>query len=130
MHFVSTFEEPQQIEEVCQYLKANLTSSVKNKDDQELAGFEERLEELLKATDYLEILKFILSKKKSLGTLPTTHRQQHLTIQRLVLLILPLFQALDSESYKREYEEVKQLAISYCQFLEESEYPLQIKVNS
>jgi hypothetical protein len=128
MQFVSTMDQSQQIDEVCQFFIEHLASSVT--DAAALKGFNEKLEELQQEEDYVGILKFILSKKACLETLPTTYRTQSLTIQRLVLLILPLFQALDTEEHKSLYQETKTLALAYCDFIEGSSYPLSIKVNS
>lgn len=130
MQFVSTLDEAQQIEEVCQFLKDHLASSVSDSSTQELKGFNAKIDELQDSEDYIGILKLILSKKASLRTLPTSYRTYSLTIQRLVLLILPLFQALDNEDHKAEYPELKKTALGFCDFLEQSEYPLSIKVNS
>jgi NMD protein affecting ribosome stability and mRNA decay len=44
MQFVSTMDQSQQIDEVCQFLKEHLASSVK--DSAELKGFDEKLDEL------------------------------------------------------------------------------------
>jgi hypothetical protein len=107
MQFVSPLDEAGQIDQVCQFLKDHLAGSVSDSSAPELKDFNSTLTALSKKKDYTGILKFILSKQAILGTLPTSHRQQHLTIQRLVLIVLPLFQILDSDAHKSKYEEVK-----------------------
>ena len=56
----------------------------------EFANFEERITKMNKDRDYKGILGYILSVKKELMTLPISHKTQQLTIQRVILLILPL----------------------------------------
>ena len=97
----------------------------------EFANFEERITKMNKDRDYKGILGYILSVKKELMTLPISHKTQQLTIQRVILLILPLLknQEKAAASKPQVYEELKRTTLEYCKMLEESEYPLSIKVN-
>jgi hypothetical protein len=49
-----------------------------------------------------------------------------------VLLVLPLLKTQEKRAAKDKklYEELKNITVEYCKLLEESEYPLSIKVNS
>ena len=84
-----------------------------------------------KDCDYKGILGYILSVKKELMTLPISHKTQQLIIQRVILLILPLLKNQEkvAGSKPQVYEELKRTTLEYCKMLEESEYPLSIKVN-
>ena len=64
-------------------------------------------------------------------TLPISHKTQQLTIQRVILLILPLLknQEKTAATKPQVYEELKRTTLEYCKMLEESDYPLSIKVN-
>ena len=64
-------------------------------------------------------------------TLPISHKTQQLTIQRVILLILPLLKNQEKAAATKPqvYEELKCTTLEYCKMLEESDYPLSIKVN-
>lgn len=135
MHFVSSQSETEQISDIVDFLCKNIDSSVSVPAGQaksaELANFEERITKMNKDRDYKGILGYILSVKKELMTLPISHKTQQLTIQRVILLILPLLknQEKAAASKPQVYEELKRTTLEYCKMLEESDYPLSIKVN-
>ena len=135
MHFVSSQSETEQISDIVDFLCKNIDSSVSVPAGQaksaEFANFEERISKMNKDRDYKGILGYILSVKKELMTLPISHKTQQLTIQRVILLILPLLknQEKAAASKPQVYEELKRTTLEYCKMLEESDYPLSIKVN-
>ena len=135
MHFVSSQSETEQISDIVDFLCKNIDSSVSVPAGQaksaEIANFEERITKMNKDRDYKGILGYILSVKKELMTLPISHKTQQLTIQRVILLILPLLknQEKAAASKPQVYEELKRTTLEYCKMLEESDYPLSIKVN-
>jgi hypothetical protein len=77
-------------------------------------------------------LQYLLTLKKELLSLPVSHKQSALTIQRAILCILPILKTQEKKSVKdpKTYDELKASTLAYCSLLEESEYPLSIKVNS
>jgi hypothetical protein len=135
MHFVSSQSETEQISDIVDFLCKNIDSSVSVPTGQaksaEFANLEERITKMNKDRDYKGILGYILSVKKELMTLPISHKTQQLTIQRVILLILPLLknQEKAAASKPQVYEELKRTTLEYCKMLEESDYPLSIKVN-
>jgi len=135
MHFVSSQNETEQISDIVDFLCKNIDSSVSVPAGQaksaEFINFEERITKMNKDRDYKGILGYILSVKKELMTLPISHKTQQLTIQRVILLILPLLKNQEkvAGSKPQVYEELKRTTLEYCKMLEESEYPLSIKVN-
>ena len=135
MHFVSSQSETEQISDIVDFLCKNIDSSVSVPAGQaksaEFANFEERITKMNKDRDYKGILGYILSFKKELMTLPISHKTQQLTIQRVILLIFPLLknQEKAAASKPQVYEELKRTTLEYCKMLEESDYPLSIKVN-
>jgi hypothetical protein len=135
MHFVSSQSETEQITDIVDFLCKNIDSSVSVPAGQaksaEFINFEERITKMNKDRDYKGILGYILSVKKELMTLPISHKTQQLTIQRVILLILPLLKNQEkvAGSKPQVYEELKRTTLEYCKMLEESEYPLSIKVN-
>ena len=135
MHFVSSQSETEQIADIVDFLCKNIDSSVSVPAGQaksaEFINFEERITKMNKDRDYKGILGYILSVKKELMTLPISHKTQQLTIQRVILLILPLLKNQEkvAGSKPQVYEELKRTTLEYCKMLEESEYPLSIKVN-
>ena len=135
MHFVSSQNESEQISDIVDFLCKNIDSSVSVPAGQaksaEFINFEERITKMNKDRDYKGILGYILSVKKELMTLPISHKTQQLTIQRVILLILPLLKNQEkvAGSKPQVYEELKRTTLEYCKMLEESDYPLSIKVN-
>lgn len=90
------------------------------------ADFDSKLEALEESVDPESILRYIISLRSVLVRLPTSHKSTPTTIQRLVLLLLPLFKQLDDQKSKAVEELVNQIS----DIIEESEFPLSIKVNS
>lgn len=77
-------------------------------------------------------MNYLLSIKNELLSLPISHKNQQLTIQRTILLILPLLKSQEKKAAKDKkiYDELKKTTVDYCKLIEDSEYPLSIKVNS
>lgn len=77
-------------------------------------------------------MNYLLSIKNELLSLPISHKNQQLTIQRTILLILPLLKSQERKAAKDKkiYDELKKTTVDFCKLLEDSEYPLSIKVNS
>lgn len=50
----------------------------------------------------------------------------------MILLILPLLKSQEKQAAKdpRSYEDLKRVTIDYCKLVEDSEFPLSIRVNS
>jgi hypothetical protein len=132
---VSSQSETEQITDIVDFLSKNIDSSVSVPAGQaksaEFTNFEERITKMNKDRDYKGILGYILSVKKELMTLPISHKTQQLTIQRVILLILPLLKNQEKAAATKPqiYEELKRTTLEYCKMLEESDYPLSIKVN-
>ena len=97
-----------------------------------LSGFDEKLDSLLSTRNYREILNYLLSLKNQFLSLPTSHKNQALTIQRAVLLVLPLLKTQEAKATKDKasYQWLKHITLKYVDLIEESQYPLPIKVNS
>lgn len=98
----------------------------------EFKDFKKVLNQLNEERKYKDILNYLLSFKSELLSLPISHKNQQLTIQRVILLILPLLKSLEKGAAKdkKQYDCLKAITIEYCKLLEDSEYPLSIKVNS
>lgn len=64
-------------------------------------------------------------------SLPTSHKSAPLTIQRVILLVLPFLKSQEAKAEKdaKTYEWLKKTTLEFCSLLEQSEYPLSIKVN-
>lgn len=69
-----------------------------------------------------------MSLRQDLTALPTTHNKSALTIQRAVLLVLPLFKILEERG--KQKDKLREVVTRLCQLVEESDYNLAIKVNS
>jgi hypothetical protein len=93
--------------------------------------FQAKITKMNKDRDYKGILGYLLTVKKELLTLPISHKTQQLTIQRVILLILPLLKNQENLAAKKPqvYEDLKHITLEFCKMLEESQYPLSIKVN-
>jgi hypothetical protein len=64
--------------------------------------------------------------------LPISHKTQALTFQRFILLVLPLLKILEKRIPKdqaKNYDDLKRLTLAYCSLIEDSAYPLTIRVN-
>ena len=134
MHFVSSQKEHEQISDIVSFFNEHLRASIDDSKGTSAAfeNFEGRLKELDGRKDYQGILDYLLTVKEELLSLPISHKNSSLTIQRVVLLILPLLKSLEGRLAKGRaaYSEIKTTTLAYCQLLEDSEYPLSIKVNS
>jgi len=64
--------------------------------------------------------------------LPTSHKNTPITIQRIILLLLPLLKLQDDRNQKNQIEltKLEGQINQICDIIEESEYGLPIKVNS
>lgn len=82
--------------------------------------------------DVSGMLDYIISLKDEIMKLPTSHKNTPITIQRIVLLILPLLKLQDDKHTKDAKKQSKlQTQINQlCDIIEASEYSLPIKVNS
>ena len=78
----------------------NFRESVANPDSPSLADFEEKIESLNKSGNVSGILDYLLSLKEEIVRLPTSHKNTPITIQRIILLILPLLKLLDEKTGK------------------------------
>jgi hypothetical protein len=74
----------------------------------------------------------LLILKQELLSLPISHKNSAITIQRVILLILPLLKSQEKKANKEKqaYDELKRITVEFCKLVEESQYPLSIKVNS
>lgn len=91
MHFVSAQSQEETLTDITSFIKENLRESVKNPDSKALSNLEEKLDSYESKEDFVGLLEYLLTMKQDLLTLPTTHKASQLTIQRMILLILPLF---------------------------------------
>ena len=133
MHFVSSQSETEQITDIVNFFTEHMEDSIQApQTSPAFANFQSKIDKLNGAKDYKGILNYLLSIKPELLSLPTSHKNQQLTIQRAVLLVLPLLKTQEKRATKDKklYEELKNITVEYCKLLEESEYPLSIKVNS
>lgn len=82
--------------------------------------------------DISGILDYLISLREVISNLPTSHKNTPITIQRVILLILPLLK-LQDESNKKNKEQLARLENQInqiCDIIEESQYALPIKINS
>ena len=128
MHFITSQTEEEQVAEITQFFRDNLRDSVKDQRSAVLAKFESSLDSLEEEQDYFGLVDSFLSLRQDLTSLPTTHNKSALTIQRAVLLILPLFKILEERG--KQKDKLREIVISLCQLVEESDYNLAVKVNS
>jgi hypothetical protein len=68
-----------------------------------------------KDRDYKGILGYILTVRKELMTLPISHKTQLLTIQRVILLILPPLKDQEKAAATKPqvFEELKRLTLEF-----------------
>lgn len=121
MHFVSAQSQEETLSDITSFLKENLRDSVKNPDSKALNDFEDKLDNYESKSDYVGLLEYLLSMKQDLLTLPTSHKSSQLTIQRMVLLILPMFQKIEED--KKKHEALRKSIEGFCNMIESSEYP-------
>lgn len=137
MHFVSAQSEEDQLTDIIEFLKDNfVVGSLESRKPKSAAfdDFGDKIEALAGKSNYKAVLEHILEVKDDILQLPTSHKNSQLTIQRLVLLVLPILKYLENrvagKDSDKKYSEVKTLTLRFCDMLEGSEYPLSIKVNS
>lgn len=106
-----------------------MRESLKDQHNPAFKNFEEKLDKLNEAQDYSGVLDYLLSLKAELTNLPITHKNTPITIQRVVLLILPLLKWLD-ENKQGEKAKLKKQVEEFCDLVDGSDYPLSIKVNA
>ncbi len=120
MHFVSSQTEAEQITDIVDFLCKNIDSCVSLPDGQpksaHFTDFEAKITKMNIELDYKGILGYLLTVKKELLTLPISHKTHQLTIQRVILLILPLLKNQEKVAEKRPevYEELKHTTLEYC----------------
>ena len=133
MHFVSSQSERDQIADIVDFLNENMRLSIQeDKTTPAFDNFEDKMKALEKNRDYKGILNYLLSLKHELLSLPTSHKSSALTIQRAILLVLPLLKTQEKLALKDNacYKNLKGTTLQFCTLIEESNYPLSIKVNS
>jgi len=133
MHFVSSQSEADQITDIVKFFSEHMEESVTApQTSAAFNGFHDKINALNSSKDYKGLLNYLLSIKNELLSLPISHKNQQLTIQRTILLILPLLKSQERKAAKDKkiYDELKNTTVDYCKMLEDSEYPLSIKVNS
>lgn len=135
MHFVSSQSEAEQLADIVSYLSAHMRESLEEAGHTPAASFndfENKIEKLVQKKDYQGILGYLLTDvRNELLALPTSHKSAPITIQRAILLVLPFLksQELKGEKDAKTYEFLKKTTLEFCTLLEESSYPLSIKVN-
>lgn len=97
MQFVSAQSQEDQISDIVAYLVENFRASVENQKSQVLEDFEDRLEFLNSKRDVSGLLDYLISLKEVIVKLPISHKNTPITIQRIVLLILPLLKLQDEK---------------------------------
>jgi hypothetical protein len=112
MHFVSAQSQEETLADITAFIRDNFRDSVRNPDSQALKDFEQKLDNYESKSDYVGLLEHLLSVKQDLLTLPATHKSSQLTIQRMVLLILPLFQKIEDD--KSKHDTLRKLIEGFC----------------
>ena len=76
-------------------------------------NFDENIMRLNSEKNYMGILKFLLTMQSELLALPISHKTHQLTIQRFILLILPLIknQEKASQGKPKVYDELKNVTL-------------------
>lgn len=103
MHFVSSQNESEQIADIIAFLRENMRDSLEGtKPTAAFDNFEDQLTKFEKARDYKGLLEYLLSLKQELLSLPVSHKSHAITIQRAILLVLPLLksQERDPKNYQ------------------------------
>ena len=116
MHFVSAQSQEETLADITTFISENLRDSVSNPDSAALKDFEDKLSNYETKTDYVGLLEYLLTLKKELLSLPTSHKSSQLTIQRMILLILPLFQKVEED--KTKHAALRKLIEGYCDLIE------------
>lgn len=89
MHFVSSQTEAEQISDIVSFFVEHMPDAIE-RTTPAFNGFEAKLAALNKARDYKGMLAYFLTLKAELLSLPTSHKNSQLTIQRAILMVLPL----------------------------------------
>lgn len=74
-----------------------MRGSVSNKPTDNFKDFEEKLTKLEESNDISGILDYLISLKQEISNLPISHKNTPITIQRIILLILPLLKLQDDQ---------------------------------
>jgi len=134
MHFVSSQSEAEQIADIVGFMSENMRDSIGDEVETTPAfdDFEDKIHKYKDERNYKGLLGYILTLKHELLSLPTSHKNSALTIQRVILLILPLLKTQEKVALKDKkcYDDLKKTTLSFCALIEDSQYPLSIKVNS
>lgn len=133
MHFVSSQSQTEQMSDIVNFLLENIHESVDPaKITPAFTDFDAKIKKLDEQRDYKGILTYLLALKSELLSLPTSHKASALTIQRAILLVLPLLKTQEKKAAKdpKTYEDLKRFTVEFSKLVEDSEYPLSIKVNS
>ena len=121
MHFVSAQSQEETLADISAFISENLRDSVKNPDSAALNDFEDKISAYETKSNYIGILEHLLTVKQDLLTLPTSHKSSQLTIQRMVLLILPLFKKI--EETKASHATLRKLIEGFSDLIEKSDFP-------
>jgi hypothetical protein len=94
--------------------------------------FEKKIQQHADRREFKGILEYLLTIKSEVLSLPISHKSSALTFQRLILLILPLLKVHEKKAAKdpKTYEDLKRNTLAFCSLVEDSDYPLSVKVNS
>ena len=93
-----------------------MRDAVKNPDAKSLNDFEDKISAYEGKDDYVGLLEYLLTLKQDLVTLPTTHKSSQLTIQRMILLLLPLFQKVEED--KTKHAALRKHIEGFCDIIE------------
>ena len=121
MHFVSSQSERDQIADIVDFLNENMRLSIQeDKTTPAFDNFEDKMKALEKNRDYKGILNYLLSLKHELLSLPTSHKSSALTIQRAILLVLPLLKTQEKLALKDNacYQYLKGTTLQFCTLIE------------
>lgn len=132
MHFVSSQSESEQMGEIVGFLAENMRESIEVEPTKAFDDFETKIQSLVGKRDFKGFLEHLLSVKTEILSLPISHKSSALTFQRLILLILPFLKVHEKKAAKdpKTYEDLKRTTLAFCSLVEDSEYPLSVKVNS
>jgi hypothetical protein len=128
MHFVSAQSQEETLSDITSFIRDNFRDSVASPDSKALNDFEDKISTYESNEDYTGLLEYILSLKNEVATLPTSHKSKQLTVQRMVLLILPLFQKIEED--KSKHATLRKLIEGYSDLIDQSDFPQPVKVNA
>lgn len=75
-----------------------MRDSIKDPKNAAFKDFENQLDTFEEKSDLSGILDYLLSLRNELVQLQVTHKNTPITIQRVILLILPIIEKLDEEA--------------------------------